>query len=122
MGNDEILSITLDTTDDNSNKRNGRTSPDPSPKVKRLRRTLIDDYLTKKEDKKGKEEAQGEDEEEEEFEVQSIIDLKKTQVCMFICLFIYFVFGEMCHLIVCMVLIDLCIYLCFFIIFYLLLL
>ncbi|KAG0729045.1 Histone-lysine N-methyltransferase SUV39H2 [Chionoecetes opilio] len=85
VGNDEILSRSLDTSGLSQRRRKGRSSSESSPKNKRLRRTLIDDYLTKKEEVKttseeDKEEGQeDEDEEEQEFEVQSIIDLKKIQ-------------------------------------------
>uniref|UniRef100_A0A0P4WF97 Histone-lysine N-methyltransferase n=1 Tax=Scylla olivacea TaxID=85551 RepID=A0A0P4WF97_SCYOL len=77
VGNDEILAIAIETTD-NNNKRKNRTSAElPSPKSKRLRRTLIDDYMTRKDGHKNSE--GDEQQEEEEFEVLSIVDMKKSQ-------------------------------------------
>lgn len=76
VGNDEILVTSLETAD-NDKKRKNRTSTElPSPKNKRLRRTLIDDYMTKKD---GSKNSGDEQQEEEEFEVQSIIEMKKSQ-------------------------------------------
>ena len=92
VGNDEILAISLDTTDndkkivatsldttDEDRKRKSRTSTElPIPKSKRPRRTLIDDYITKE---NGSNNSAGDaEQEEEEFEVQSIVDMKKSQV------------------------------------------
>ncbi|MPC11997.1 hypothetical protein E2C01_004674 [Portunus trituberculatus] len=77
VGNDEILATSLDTTD-NDRKRKSRTSTElPSPKSKRLRRTLIDDYMTRKDGSKNS--GGDEPQEEEEFEVQSIVDMRKSQ-------------------------------------------
>lgn len=76
VGSDEILARNLENTCGGM-KRKTRASESPQ-KSKRPKRSLIDSYLIKDESvsKKTKEE---EDEEEEEFEVESIIDFKKTQ-------------------------------------------
>lgn len=80
VGSDEVLARNLEHTYD-ENKRKSRDSPKSPQMNKRPRRSLIDSYLVKEDSsvKKGKEEEE-DDDDEEEFEVQSIIDLKKTQV------------------------------------------
>lgn len=83
VGNDEILARTLENTDNDNKKRKSRVSDESSPKAKRPRRTLINDYFTKNEDneKSPKQDEEEEDEEEEEeFEVGSIINMKRSQV------------------------------------------
>lgn len=80
VGSDEILARNHENTCGGM-KRKTRASESPQ-KSKRPKRSLIDSYLIKNESgvKKTKEEEEEDDEEEEEFEVESIIDFKKTQV------------------------------------------
>lgn len=82
VGSDEILARNLENTC-GTNKRKTRDSESPK-RSKRPRRSLIDSYLikdgssAKKSEKEEKED--DDDDDEEEFEVESIIDFKKSQV------------------------------------------
>lgn len=81
MGSDEILARNLENTEGGT-KRKTRLDSEFPRESKRLKRSLIDSYLIKSDNyvKKKDGEEDDEDEEEEEFEVQSIIDLKRSQV------------------------------------------
>lgn len=78
VGSEEILARNLENTQGGTKRKTRLSSVSPQ-KSKRPKRNLIDTYLLKEKASK-KEGEEEDDEEEEEFEVQSIVDLKKSQV------------------------------------------